>query len=191
MSSHCEQGPETDAEASTGPTFLTKRSPKVDFGLLPVAINDTAANITAAIRLRAHSGVRGEAGAFLILAQATLGATSSPSAGGCQHAFAVDVEANAGGRTRAWASVATTTKRRSRRRRTAEAATAPATGPGPPPVFYQGGITARLPAARAKESEEGDKDGKKDDENSASVLWGSQAGLLSLLGFFLVVMIWL
>ncbi|KAK8100365.1 uncharacterized protein PG998_008239 [Apiospora kogelbergensis] len=75
--------------------------PDVKFGLIPVAINDTSANITAAIRFRADAGIvaeakglsaTGKAGAFLNLAQVTLSGRSSPAAG----CFSVDVESNAG-----------------------------------------------------------------------------------------------
>lgn len=111
-------------------------SPDVKFGLIPVAINDTSANITAAIRFRADAGIvaeakglsaTGKAGAFLNLAQVTLSGRSSPAAG----CFSVDVESNAG--AYAYASAC------GKKDCTGDAAAAAT-------VFYRGSVSTCLPA---------------------------------------------
>ncbi|KAK8073439.1 hypothetical protein PG994_004338 [Apiospora phragmitis] len=121
--------------------------PTVNFGLLPVSINDTAANITAAIRLRAHTGVsgetegiemNGEAGAFLNLAQVTLGETSS-SAADCKQALFADVESNAG----AYAHLGICEGEESKNNCTGD-------GPEAATVFYRGGTTGCLPTATGR-----------------------------------------
>ena len=95
-------------------SFLTRPySPRVDFSLLPIEISNAAANITAAIVLKAEAGISADVGAVsgdasvganLALVQVSFGATVDAEAE-CERALFIDVESNGGAFAQLGASV--------------------------------------------------------------------------------------